>query len=130
MNVTSTIRRILSFTLIVAGSATLALAADESAQADMQKLTAGKGLEATLFASEPMLVNPCDMDIDSRGRVWITEGANYRKWSNPPLHPEGDRIVILEDTDGDGVADKSKTFYQDLSINSALGICVLGNKAI
>ena len=68
MNVTSTIRRILSFTLIVAGSATLALAADdsakpakkqnpphpfgpESAQADMQKLTAGKGLEATLFAA-------------------------------------------------------------------------------
>jgi putative membrane-bound dehydrogenase-like protein len=77
-----------------------------------------------------MLVNPCDMDIDSRGRVWITEGANYRKWSNPPLRPEGDRIVILEDTNGDGVADNSKTFYQDPSINSALGICVLGNKVI
>ena len=102
----------------------------QAALEEAKKLEVAEGLEMTLFASEPMLVNPCDMDIDSRGRVWITEGANYRKWSNPPLHPEGDRIVILEDTDGDGVADKSKTFYQDLSINSALGICVLGNKAI
>jgi putative membrane-bound dehydrogenase-like protein len=38
--------------------------------------------------------------------------------------------VILEDTNGDGAADKSKTFYQDPSINSALGICILGNKVI
>lgn len=40
----------------------------------------------------------------------------------------GDRIQILEDTDGDGVADSAKTFYQDPSINTALGICVLGNR--
>src|SRR5881394_1228921 len=102
----------------------------KAAREDAKKLEVADGLEATLFASEPMLVNPCDMDVDARGRVWITEGANYRKWSNPPLRPEGDRIVILEDADGDGVADKSTTFYQDPSINSALGICVLGNKVI
>src|SRR5436853_3757539 len=122
MNVTSTIRTLLTISAIVAGSATLVLAADEkqsaphpfgreSAQADMQKLTAGKGLEATLFASEPMLVNPCDMDVDSRGRVWITEGANYRssfqKWG--VLRPEGDRIVVLEDKNGDGRADNVTT---------------------
>src|SRR5205807_2276517 len=69
-------------------------------------------------------------DIDERGRVWITEGANYRKWANPPLREGGDRIVILEDTDGDGKADKATTFYQGLDINSALGICVLGKKVI
>ena len=102
----------------------------DAAREETKKLEVADGLEATLFASEPMLVNPCDMDIDSRGRVWITEGANYRKWSNPPLRPEGDRIVILEDTNGDGAADKSKTFYRDPSINSALGICILGNKVI
>jgi putative membrane-bound dehydrogenase-like protein len=102
----------------------------EAAREELKKLQVADRLEFTLFASEPMLVNPCDMDIDARGRVWITEGANYRKWSNPPLRPEGDRIVILEDTDGDGAADKSKTFYQDPSINSALGICILGNKVI
>ena len=102
----------------------------EAAREELKKLQVADKLEVTLFASEPMLVNPCDMDIDARGRVWITEGANYRKWSNPPLRPEGDRIVILEDTNGDGAADKSKTFYQDPSINSALGICILGNKVI
>ena len=121
-------------TLLLATSCVLAAAdrpfGPEAALQEAKKLQVADGLGVTLFASEPMLVNPCDMDIDSRGRVWITEGANYRKWSNPPLHPEGDRIVILEDTNGDGIADKSKTFYQDPSINSALGICVLGNKVI
>ena len=36
------------------------------------------GLEATLWAAEPMLVNPTNIDIDSRGRVWVAEGLNYR----------------------------------------------------
>jgi len=90
-------------------------------------------LAVTLFASEPDLVNPCDMDIDAQGRVWITEGANYRlsmhaDWGK--IREGGDRIQVLQDTDGDGVADKAATFYQDPSINAALGICVLGNKVI
>src|SRR5690349_23388954 len=103
-----------------------------AAAADVAKLTPGAGVEASLFASEPMLVNPADMDIDERGRIWVTEGANYRstfqKWGI--LRPGGDRIVILEDTNGDGQADAQKVFYQDLTINTALGICVLGNKVI
>ncbi len=102
----------------------------EVAAAETKKLIAGGGLEATLFASEPEVVNPADMDVDERGRVWVTEGANYRKWANPPVRPEGDRIVICEDTDGDGKADKFTTFYQGLDINTALGVCVLGNKVI
>ena len=97
---------------------------------DMKKMTVADGLEVTLFASEPMMVNPCDMDVDAKGRVWITEGANYRKWASPPVRPEGDRILIMEDTDGDGAADKSTVFYQGNDVNSALGICVLGNKVI
>ena len=104
-----------------------------AALADTKKLTAGTGLEAKLFASEPMVVNPCDMDIDARGRVWITEGANYRltmhaNWGI--IRPGGDRIVVLEDSTGDGRADKETTFYQDPTVNAALGICVLGNKVI
>ncbi len=105
-------------------------ASREVALEDLKKMTVADGLEVSLFASEPMMVNPCDMDIDARGRVWITEGANYRKWANPPARPEGDRILIMEDTDGDGAADKSTVFYQGTDINSALGICVLGNKVI
>jgi putative membrane-bound dehydrogenase-like protein len=86
------------------------------------------GLEATLFASEPMLVNPTNIDVDARGRVWVTEGANYR--GHQKSREGGDRIVILEDTTGDGRADLQKVFYQDPEINAALGICVLGNKVI
>ncbi|WP_026951266.1 PVC-type heme-binding CxxCH protein [Algoriphagus mannitolivorans] len=87
-------------------------------------------LELTLFASEPMLMNPTNMDIDDRGRVWITEAYNYRNQLNPknPVKTEGDRILILEDTDGDGKADKSTVFYQGTDINAALGIAIFGNK--
>lgn len=89
-------------------------------------------LETVLFASEPMLVNPTNMDIDARGRVWVTEGFNYRIQihKDHPVEEKGDRIVILEDEDGDGKADTSKVFYQGMDINSALGILVLGNKVI
>lgn len=90
------------------------------------------GLQVELFASEPRMTNPTNLDIDYRGRVWLTEGFNYRFNINTS-HPHkdiGDRILILEDTDGDGKADTSKVFYQDSSINAALGIAVLGNKVI
>ncbi|MEO5998750.1 MAG: PVC-type heme-binding CxxCH protein [Chitinophagaceae bacterium] len=90
------------------------------------------GLEVELFASEPRMTNPTNMDIDHRGRVWLTEGYNYRFNINTthPHKDEGDRILILEDTNGDGKSDTSKVFYQDSSINAALGIAVLGNKVI
>ncbi len=85
-------------------------------------------LEATLFASEPLLLSPTNLDVDHRGRVWVCEVVNYRGHNGK--RPEGDRIVILEDTDGDGAADSSKVFYQGRDIDSAMGICVLGSKVI
>ncbi len=90
------------------------------------------GLTATLFASEPMIGNPTNIDIDAKGRVWMCEAYNYRPELNPehPTHAEGDRILILEDTDGDGQADTAKVFYQGVDVNAALGIAVLGNKVI
>ncbi len=83
------------------------------------------GLEATVWAAEPMLVNPTNIDIDSRGRVWVCEGANYRR---SITRPEGDRIIILEDTDHDGKADKQTVFVQDTRLKSPLGVCVLRTK--
>ena len=89
------------------------------------------GYEVKLFASEPMLLNPTNIDVDHRGRVYVCEAYNYRpQISNVPTKFEGDRIVILEDKDGDGVADASKVFYQGPEINAPLGICVLGNEVI
>lgn len=85
-------------------------------------------LQTTLFASEPMLLSPSNIDVDSRGRVWVCEVVNYRGHNGK--RPEGDRILILEDTDGDGKADKTTVFYQGKDVDSALGICVLGKKVI
>lgn len=90
------------------------------------------GLEVRVFASEPHLVNPCAMDVDAQGRVWVTEGANYRstfqKWGK--LRPGGDRIQVLIDSNGDGSVDEAVTFYQGEEINAALGICVIGDQVI
>ena len=51
-----------------------------------------------------MLRNPTNIDIDKDGRIWVAEGVRYR--SHHARQPEGDRIVVLQDTDGDGKADK------------------------
>ena len=102
--------------------------------ADSNTLYLPEGLEATLWAEAPMFYNPTNMDIDARGRVWVTEAVNYRKFNNKPdarlNHPEGERIMILEDTNGDGKADASKVFVQDPDLVSPLGIAVMGNKVI
>ncbi|HZY79036.1 MAG TPA: PVC-type heme-binding CxxCH protein, partial [Cyclobacteriaceae bacterium] len=105
---------------------------EHSPETSLADLKVHEGLEVGLFASEPMFSNPTNMDVDSRGRVWITEAYNYRNQWNPknPKKAEGDRIMILEDTDGDGKADKSTVFYQGTDVNAALGIAVLGNKVI
>lgn len=103
----------------------------EAAQTQVKGLKTPEGLEVKVFAAEPQVVNPTDIDIDSRGRVWVTEGANYRVWQKwGKLRAGGDRIMILEDTNGDGAADKETVFYQGHEINAALGICVLGDHVI
>src|SRR5690606_25860488 len=89
------------------------------------------GLEATLFASEPIITNPTNIDIDHRGRVWVCEAYNYRPGiTGKETKAEGDRIVILEDTDGDGISDKSTVFYQGPELNAPLGIWVMGHQVI
>jgi putative membrane-bound dehydrogenase-like protein len=91
-------------------------------------LDVAPGLEATLFASEPQIANITNIDIDHKGRVWACEVRNYRKHAGE--RPEGDRILVLEDKDGDGRCDEITTFYQGRDIDSAHGICVLGSRVI
>ncbi|MFM7242268.1 MAG: hypothetical protein ACKO3A_09310, partial [Opitutia bacterium] len=53
-----------------------------------------EGLEVTLWARSPMLANPTNLDIDAQGRVWVTEGINYRVYNKGgKRRPEGDRVV-------------------------------------
>ncbi len=103
-------------------------AASHEAKDAIAGLNVAEGAEATLFASEPMTLNLTNLDIDHRGRIWVCEVMNYRRHNG--TRKEGDRILILEDTNGDGKADKSTVFYQGVDINSAIGLCVLGNQVI
>jgi putative membrane-bound dehydrogenase-like protein len=132
MNVTIRTLVAVAWLLFAACSTKQSNPEDHTPEASLADLKVYTGLEVTLFASEPMFSNPTNMDIDARGRVWVCEAYNYRNQYNPknPVKKEGDRIMILEDTDGDGKADNSKVFYQGTDINAALGICVLGNKVI
>ena len=102
-----------------------------NAENALKGLDVFEGLAVHTFATEPMLINPTNIDVDDRGRVWVTEAYNYRPAINGnPTNPKGDRIVILEDTNGDGIADTAKVFYQGPELNAPLGICVLGNRVI
>ena len=98
----------------------------------LASMEVAEGLNLGLFTSEPMVTNPTNMAIDAKGRIWVCEARNYRLFANPDntYDDSGDRILIIEDTDGDGKADTSKVFYQGEDINAALGIAVLGNKVI
>jgi putative membrane-bound dehydrogenase-like protein len=114
-------------TVFLAGSPAPAVARRqgpvEPAEA-VDTLSLPDGLEATLFAAEPLLSSPSDVDVDAKGRVWACEVTNYR--GKKETRPEGDRILVLEDTDGDGKADKQTVFHQGRDVDSALGICVIG----
>ena len=86
------------------------------------------GLEVTLWAESPLLRNPTNIDIDRDGRIWVAEGVRYR--SHHARQPQGDRIAVLEDTDGDGRADSQHTFVQEPGLIAPLGVAVIDNKVV
>ena len=70
-------------------------------------MTVAKGMKVNLFASEkefPELVNPVQMAFDTKGRLWVAAWPTYPHWK--PKEEMNDKLLILEDTDGDGRADK------------------------
>ena len=90
--------------------------------------TVPEGLEVTLWATSPMLFNPTNIDFDAQGRLYVAEGVNYR--GKGGRRKEGDRIVVLEDTDQDGKADKSSVFVQEPALASPLGVAVIDGKVV
>ncbi len=72
------------------------------------------GFEINLFAADPMIANPIYMTWDNRGRAWVSTSSTY-----PHIKPgrePNDKIIILEDTDEDGQADRSIVFAEGLFI--------------
>ena len=72
------------------------------------------GFEITLFASEPDITKPINMAFDEKGRLWVSQSSEYPIKAGPGKGT--DRISILEDSDGDGKADKITDFANDLNI--------------
>ncbi|MEZ5385353.1 MAG: c-type cytochrome [Prosthecobacter sp.] len=84
-----------------------------------------EGFEVQLFASEPMINKPINMAFDARGRLWVSSTVEYpysadkSRWSDEKgahVKDSRDAIKILEDTDGDGKADKVTDFADGLNI--------------
>lgn len=104
-----------------------------------KKMTVPEGYEVRCFAHEPMVQNPVAMTWDHRGRLWVVEAYEYPNGSKHPApfggeakddqyHPmpktgdkiPRDRVIILEDTDNDGEADKRTVFVEGLNLASAI----------
>lgn len=102
---------------------------DPSVEAERKAFIVPEGYEINLWASEPMLRKPVQMNWDAQGRLWVACSTTY-----PQIKPGEeaiDQIVVLEDTDGDGKADKSTVFADDLHIPTAVipadGGCYVAN---
>jgi len=77
-----------------------------------------EGFRVQVVAGEPDIVQPIAYTIDDRGRLWVLENTNYPASPGQPV----DRIVILEDTNGDGAADMQTVFYDKLTFSSAIAL--------
>ncbi|MDB6057663.1 MAG: putative rane-bound dehydrogenase [Verrucomicrobiales bacterium] len=91
-----------------------------SPQDAVTKMSLPPGFKATLFAGEPDIVQPVAFAIDDRGRLWVVEGNTY-----PLRAKEGegkDKILVFEDTDGDGKYDKRTVFMDGLNLVSGIEV--------
>jgi putative membrane-bound dehydrogenase-like protein len=120
-----------------AGARGQGYAPDEAAK----RMTVAEGLAVRVFAAEPMVQQPVCIEFDDRGRLWVIQYLQYPnpaglkrikvdRYSRtqydavpepPPRGPKGaDRITILEDSDGDGRADKARDFVSGLNLATGL----------
>ena len=79
------------------------------------KMNVGKGMKVNLFASEekfPELISPVQMAFDGKGRLWVAVWPSYPHWK--PKEQMNDKLLIFEDDDNDGKADRVSTFADKL----------------
>ncbi len=84
----------------------------------VKTLAVPEGYKVELFASEeqfPDLANPVKLSFDNRGRLWVATMPSYPQWRPGDAKPD-DKILILEDTNGDGRADKQTIFARGLHL--------------
>ena len=102
-------------------------ATGEETEVPVERFVVPEDLEVTVWAQSPLFRNPTNMDFDHHGRAWVAEGVNYR---GARRDGEGDRIMVVQDSDGDGTADKSHVFVQEKALQSPLGVAVFDNVVV
>ena len=93
-----------------------------SAQEAVAAMTIKDGFKVNAWASEPMMTQPMAFCWDDRGRMWIAENKDYESRGKGFSNSGDSRILILEDTDHDGVADSRKVFMEGLAFPSAIAV--------
>ncbi len=88
----------------------------------VQKMTVPAGMEVTLFAGEPDITQPMAFCWDDRGRLWVAENRDYESRGAGFSNSGDSRIVILEDTDGDGKMDTRKVFLDGIPFPAAIAV--------
>ena len=106
-----------------------ALAQREGRQAEfltparaVDMMTLPDGFEANAWANEPMITQPMAFAWDDRGRLWVAENRDYETRRTGFSNFGDSRILILEDTDRDGVADLRKVFMEGVPFPSAIAV--------
>ena len=85
-------------------------------------MTIGNEYQVNVWASEPMMTQPMAFCWDDRGRIWIAENLDYESRGRGFSNDGNSRILILEDTNHDGVADKRKVFLEGIPFPSAIAV--------
>ena len=85
-------------------------------------MTLKAGFQANVFAAEPMIGQPMAFCWDAKGRIWIAENRDYETRQTGFANDGSSRVVILEDTDRDGVADNRKVFCEGIPFPSAMAV--------
>ena len=87
---------------------------DPDPEIERKSFIVADGFEVNLFAADPLLHKPIQMNFDPQGRLWIAASETYPQIA--PGQKANDKIIVLEDTDGDGRSDKTTVFADGLLI--------------
>ncbi len=107
-------------TALAALAIAFALQESQPPEATVGAFKLPEGFSAKVFAAEPAVRQPISFSIDDRGRIWVVEGITYPAWRGNVQ--ERDRILILEDVDGDGRHDVRKVFAEGLTYATGIEV--------
>ncbi len=88
----------------------------------VEAMTVKEGYQVNVWAAEPMITQPMAFCWDDKGRLWVAENRDYESRGHGFSSAGNSRILILEDTDGDGEADSKKVFLEGLAFPAAMAV--------